>query len=175
MTKENKARWMPCGCSLDNLHQLGSFFIQPEKKSLCQVMTVNTDVTVITFIDINKPIGVNTGRLLSSASLFTNANRMMLLLIKAVTQVGWQLGHNIQRATWLPLWFNLMSMQLLFHRDPVPRRTLPVNPVCLVARCYQPRSPNPYTSLRTSTRAYCQHDQSTRRSEILIVKVAADQ
>lgn len=51
-------------------------------------MTVNTDVNVIAFIDINKPIGVNTGRLLSSASLFTNANRMMLLLIKAVTQVS---------------------------------------------------------------------------------------
>lgn len=76
---------------------------------------MNTDVTVITFIDINKPIGLNTGTLLSSASLFTNANGTMLLLIKAVTQVSWQVGHNIQRATWLPLRFNATSIQPLFH------------------------------------------------------------
>lgn len=46
-------------------------------------MNLETDA-IIVFRDINKPIKVIAGRLSSSASLFTYAN-LMMLLIKAVT------------------------------------------------------------------------------------------
>lgn len=89
MKNERKARLR--GHSFDHL---GLFdFIQVEKNTWHQYMDSRSAVTVIVYIlTSNKPIGVNTGWLLSPASLFTNTNRVTL--IKAVAQVIRQLGQH---------------------------------------------------------------------------------